>query len=91
MALALVGAMDNDAQQNFDLVRDLRRAIAKNELELYFQPKIDARSGHVTGSVAPVCSARLMAAMILRPATIWAALISSPMGSPRTARAKTSH
>ena len=40
--------MDMDAQQNFDLVRDLRKAIAKNELELHFQPKIDASTGKVT-------------------------------------------
>jgi diguanylate cyclase (GGDEF)-like protein len=45
-------AMDNDAQQNFDLVRDLRKAIAKNELELYFQPKMDARSGKVMAAEA---------------------------------------
>ena len=40
--------MDMDAQQNFDLVRDLRKAVAKNELELHFQPKIDASTGKVT-------------------------------------------
>jgi EAL domain-containing protein (putative c-di-GMP-specific phosphodiesterase class I) len=34
------------------MVRDLRRAIANNELELYFQPKIDARSGKVTAAEA---------------------------------------
>jgi diguanylate cyclase (GGDEF)-like protein len=44
--------MDHDARQNFELVRDLRRAIAGNELELYFQPKIDARSGQVTAAEA---------------------------------------
>ena len=44
--------MDSDAKQNFDMVRDLRRAIAHNELELYFQPKIDARSGKVTAAEA---------------------------------------
>jgi diguanylate cyclase (GGDEF)-like protein len=44
--------MDSDAKQNFDMVRDLRRAIANNELELYFQPKIDARSGKVTAAEA---------------------------------------
>ncbi|TXC65573.1 diguanylate cyclase [Piscinibacter aquaticus] len=37
--------MDHAAKQDFEMVRDLRRAIAGNELELYFQPKIDARSG----------------------------------------------
>ena len=37
--------MDHDAKQNFEMVRDLRRAITNNELELFFQPKIDERSG----------------------------------------------
>jgi len=44
--------MDADAKQNFETVRDLRRAMASNELELYFQPKIDARSGKVTAAEA---------------------------------------
>jgi diguanylate cyclase (GGDEF)-like protein len=44
--------MDSDAQQNFDLVRDLRQAMERNELELYYQPKIDARSGKVTAAEA---------------------------------------
>ncbi|WP_298831733.1 EAL domain-containing protein [uncultured Piscinibacter sp.] len=44
--------MDHDARRNFEMVRDLKRAIAKNELELYFQPKIDARSGKVTAAEA---------------------------------------
>ncbi|WP_395692687.1 putative bifunctional diguanylate cyclase/phosphodiesterase [Piscinibacter sp.] len=44
--------MDHDAKQNFEMVRDLRRAITNNELELYFQPKIDARSGQVTAAEA---------------------------------------
>jgi diguanylate cyclase (GGDEF)-like protein len=45
-------AMDSDAQQNFDLVRDLRQAMAASQLELYFQPKIDAKSGKVTAAEA---------------------------------------
>jgi diguanylate cyclase (GGDEF)-like protein len=45
-------SMDSDAQQNFDMVRDLRAAMANNELELYYQPKIDARSGKVTAAEA---------------------------------------
>src|SRR5512147_1867181 len=44
--------MDHAAKQDFEMVRDLRRAIAGNELELYFQPKIDARSGQVTAAEA---------------------------------------
>ncbi|MCW5662205.1 MAG: EAL domain-containing protein [Piscinibacter sp.] len=47
-------AMDSDAQQNFDMMRDLRQALANNELELFFQPKIDARSGKVTAAEALV-------------------------------------
>ena len=32
----------------FDLLRDLRLALERNELELFYQPKIDAVSGKVT-------------------------------------------
>jgi diguanylate cyclase (GGDEF)-like protein len=45
-------SMDSDAQHNFDMVRDLRAAMANNELELYYQPKIDAKSGKVTAAEA---------------------------------------
>ena len=45
-------AMDVDVQQNFDMLRDLRQALANDELELFFQPKIDARSGKVTAAEA---------------------------------------
>jgi diguanylate cyclase len=44
--------MDADVQQNFDMLRDLRQALANDELELFFQPKIDARSGKVTAAEA---------------------------------------
>jgi diguanylate cyclase (GGDEF)-like protein len=44
--------MDAGTQRNFDLLRDLRRALANDEFELYFQPKIDARSGKVTAAEA---------------------------------------
>ena len=44
--------MDADVQQNFDMLRDLRLALANDELELYFQPKVDARSGKVTAAEA---------------------------------------
>ena len=44
--------MDADVQQNFDMLRDLREALANDELELFFQPKIDARSGKVTAAEA---------------------------------------
>jgi diguanylate cyclase (GGDEF)-like protein len=45
-------AMDADVQQNFDMLRDLRQALANDELELFYQPKIDARSGKVTAAEA---------------------------------------
>ena len=41
-------AMDADAEAQFDLLRDLRKAVAANEFELHYQPKIDAKSGKVT-------------------------------------------
>ena len=44
--------MDADVQQNFDMLRDLRQALANDELELFFQPKIDAKSGKVTAAEA---------------------------------------
>ncbi|HZT55812.1 MAG TPA: bifunctional diguanylate cyclase/phosphodiesterase, partial [Burkholderiaceae bacterium] len=47
-----VPTMDVDAQHNFDLLRDLRLALPNDELELYFQPKVDARSGKVTAAEA---------------------------------------
>jgi diguanylate cyclase (GGDEF)-like protein len=48
--------MDMDAQADFDILRDLRGALAgarpNQGLELYFQPKIDALSGKVTAAEA---------------------------------------
>ena len=44
--------MDAGAQQSLDMLADLRRALANDEFELYFQPKIDARSGKVTAAEA---------------------------------------
>ena len=44
--------MDVDVQQNFDMLRDLRQALANDELELFFQPKVDARSGKITAAEA---------------------------------------
>ncbi|HZV92827.1 MAG TPA: EAL domain-containing protein, partial [Caldimonas sp.] len=41
-------AMDADAEAQFTLLRDLRKAVAAKEFELFYQPKIDARSGKVT-------------------------------------------
>jgi diguanylate cyclase len=41
-----------DAQSKFDMLSELRRALTNDELELYFQPKIDVRSGKVTAAEA---------------------------------------
>ena len=41
-------AMDADADAQFELLRDLRKAVAAEEFELFYQPKIDAKSGKVT-------------------------------------------
>ena len=47
-----VPAMEDDARDRFDLLRDLRVALEHNQLELYYQPKIDAASGKVTAAEA---------------------------------------
>ena len=44
--------MDADAHEQFDLLRDLRVALERKEMELFFQPKIDALSGKVTAAEA---------------------------------------
>ncbi len=45
-------AMEDDARARFDLLRDLRLALENKELELYYQPKIDATTGKVTAAEA---------------------------------------
>ena len=45
-------SMEADAHEQLDLQRDLRLALEKSELELFYQPKIDARSGKVTAAEA---------------------------------------
>ncbi|MEO6363553.1 MAG: EAL domain-containing protein [Caldimonas sp.] len=47
-------AMDADAEAQFELLRDLRKAVAAKEFELYYQPKIDSKSGKVTAVEALV-------------------------------------
>jgi diguanylate cyclase len=44
--------MLGDAREQVELLRDLRQAVARNQLELYYQPKIHAPSGEVTGAEA---------------------------------------
>jgi diguanylate cyclase len=45
-------AMEDDARDRFDLLRDLRTALERNELELFYQPKMDAATGKVTAAEA---------------------------------------
>jgi diguanylate cyclase (GGDEF)-like protein len=41
-----------DAREQAELLHDLRQAVAKGEFELYYQPKIDARSLQITAAEA---------------------------------------
>ena len=41
-------AMDADAEAQFELLRDLRKAVGLKQFELLYQPKIDSKSGKVT-------------------------------------------
>ena len=45
-------SMEADAHDQLDLQRDLRLALENKELELFYQPKIDARSGQITAAEA---------------------------------------
>jgi diguanylate cyclase (GGDEF)-like protein len=44
--------MEADAREQVELLRDLRQALDQGELELYYQPKIDANSGQITAAEA---------------------------------------
>ncbi|MEO7152178.1 MAG: bifunctional diguanylate cyclase/phosphodiesterase [Burkholderiaceae bacterium] len=44
--------MQDDARDRMELLRDLRLALGSKQFELYYQPKIDARSGQVTAAEA---------------------------------------
>jgi diguanylate cyclase (GGDEF)-like protein len=46
--------MDLDVREQVELQRDLRLAMARGELQLYYQPKVDARSCEITGAEALV-------------------------------------
>ena len=41
--------MSTGAREQVDLLHDLRRALGNGELELYYQPKVHAPSGEITG------------------------------------------
>jgi diguanylate cyclase len=45
-------SMEVDAHDQLDLQHDLRLALERGELELFYQPKVDARSGKVTAAEA---------------------------------------
>jgi diguanylate cyclase (GGDEF)-like protein len=44
--------MHDDARERMELLRDLRRAVEDKQLELFYQPKIDAKSGQITAAEA---------------------------------------
>ena len=44
--------MMSGAREQVELLRDLRGALARGQLELYYQPKIHAPSGEITGAEA---------------------------------------
>lgn len=46
--------MDLDVREQVELQRDLRLAMERGELQLYYQPKVDARTAEVTGAEALV-------------------------------------
>ncbi|MBQ0937585.1 putative bifunctional diguanylate cyclase/phosphodiesterase [Ideonella paludis] len=45
-------SMEQDARNQLEIQHDLRSAIERSELELYYQPKIDGKSGQITGAEA---------------------------------------
>jgi len=46
--------MNAEARLQAELLEDLGAAVQRHEIELHYQPKIDARSGQVTGVEALV-------------------------------------
>jgi len=45
-------AMDEDAHDKFEMIGDLRHALENREMELFYQPKIDTKSGKVAAAEA---------------------------------------
>jgi EAL domain-containing protein (putative c-di-GMP-specific phosphodiesterase class I) len=46
--------LNTQSKAHFDLTQELRKAVERNELVLYFQPKVDARSREIVGAEALV-------------------------------------
>ncbi len=44
--------MLGDAREQIELLRDLRQAVSRQQLELYYQPKVHAPTGEITGAGA---------------------------------------
>ncbi len=44
--------INNKSVEKLKLTNDLRKASERNELELYYQPKVDANTGEITGAEA---------------------------------------
>jgi diguanylate cyclase (GGDEF)-like protein len=44
--------MMSDVREQVELLRDLRRALSEGQFELYYQPKVHAPSGEITGAEA---------------------------------------
>lgn len=44
--------MMRDAREQMELLHDLRHALSRGQLELYYQPKVHAPSGQITGAEA---------------------------------------
>ena len=76
-------AMDADAEAQFELLRDLRKAVAAKEFELFYQPKIDSKSGKVTAVEALLRWERPGHRPVPPGALIGAAAAGGPMQTPR--------
>jgi len=46
--------MDSRARERLDIENDLRHAVERNELRLYYQPRVDCRNGRLLGAEALV-------------------------------------
>lgn len=46
------GEMNEEVRVRFEMTQDLREALGKDELILYYQPKVSATTGHIVGAEA---------------------------------------